>query len=278
MTGDPVFMDEALSPSVHDDADLLQFLEGLDDKFASPGASEEAFFPEVLKDTGSRARMCASRSLPDLPMAGSKAYDVPTERRTIRTVSADYSAASFFKPDAPISRVGSGHSTHLHTHLAPGSEISSSVIMERWQAAEFEPPIEPYVQNWGAAWGHCSANAPGAEYPPQECSPPPELHDRVVPNVLASYGPIFTATTFNQGTLEASAVLVRASMAKTCTMICRSMGPLNLHGNFHGTFRVSPASPVHLPAITAALQTYADVVSCAHWCRTELAWQRSGSV
>ncbi|KAK9919051.1 hypothetical protein WJX75_009025 [Coccomyxa subellipsoidea] len=187
LLGDAFLGDETLIPSLHDDADLLQFLDGLDRHFSAPCPSDESSFEEVLRHTGAMARMCASKSLPDLPMAGKA--QCTTESSGIRRKSAEFTAVDFLKPQRGLTRVDSDVSNRS---IAQASEISSSVITERWPAERLKRPSEAYLQDWDVSWGHSGIQDHGFGQGQQA-----HLYDRVVPNIPATTGPVASAPLFN---------------------------------------------------------------------------------
>jgi hypothetical protein len=182
--GDPFSGDDTFMPSLHDDADLLHFLDGLDKHFAAPCPSDESSLEDMLKDTADRARMCGSRSLPDLPLAAFKGR--PAELSSTRTMSSDFTAVSFIYQHRSLSRVSSDISYNQPSKpLAPPSEMSSSLITETWRGAEpKDQAVEPYLQHWDASWDH---DHPGHSQSPQEWGTPSQ--DGVVPTAPATVGP-----------------------------------------------------------------------------------------
>ena len=212
LLGDAFLGDETLIPSLHDDADLLQFLDGLDRHFSAPCPSDESSFEEVLRHTGAMARMCGSKSLPDLPMAGKA--QCTTDFSGIRSMSAEFTAVNFLKPQRGLTRVDSDVSNRS---IAQASEISSSVITERWPAERLKRPSEAYLQDWDVSWGHSGIQDHGFGQGQQA-----HLYDRVVPNIPATTGPVASAPLFNPGMLGVLLDLdpfVRT--ATTCSMYCK---------------------------------------------------------
>lgn len=184
---DPFLGDDTFMPLLHDDADLLQFLDGLDKHFAAPCPSHERSFEDMLGDTGDRARMCGSRSLPDLPMAACKAR--PAELGTMSTMSSDFTAVSFIDEHRSLSRVASDISYNQPIKpLAPPSEMSSSRREALQVAVPSDQAVEPYLQQWDAAWDH---DHPQHSQSPQEWETP-SSQDRVVPTAPATVGPIIS--------------------------------------------------------------------------------------
>lgn len=215
LLGDAFLGDETLIPSLHDDADLLQFLDGLDRHFSAPCPSDESSFEEVLRHTGAMARMCASKSLPDLPMAGKA--QCTTEFSGIRSMSAEFT--NFLKPQRGLTRVDSDVSNRS---IAQASEISSSVIAERWPAEGLKRPNEAYLKDWDVSWGHSGIQDHGFGQGQQAGSPPAHLYDRVVPNIPATTGPDFaSAPLFNPGMFGALLDLDPFVHTATCSMYCK---------------------------------------------------------
>ena len=213
---DPFSEPDAFMPSLHDDADLLQFLDGLDKHFAAPCPSDESSFEELFRVSGERARMTASKSLPDLPMASYKPR--PADLSTMRTMSSDFTAVSFLRPPtATLSRVGSDvTSCQLTTPLAPPSEMSSSVITETWGAAEIkDQAVEQYLQHWDAAWGHDGIQHPGPCQSAQDWGAPSQ--DRVVPSSpTTSCDPVISGPPVAKpGALDACSS-ARRLLSRTC--------------------------------------------------------------
>ena len=214
--GDAFLGDETLIPSLHDDADLLHFLDGLDRHFSAPCPSDESSLEEVLRDTGDTARIYASKSLPDLPMAA-KAH-CATEFCGIRTMSAEFTAVNFSKQQRGLTRVDSNTSNRS---IAQVPEMSSSVITERWPAEGFNRPNEAYVQTWDAPWGHAGIKDHGHSYAQQAGSPPAQLYDRVVPSVPATTSQVFTgAPIINSGILVAPMVLSSPALSRMPCTLC----------------------------------------------------------